>query len=158
MHNVLDIGKTIRGNLVPVVKSISRDGTKLSGRARRNFQGYFVFKMLGLGFGEVTFESYLDHQVQIYQRWTPHWVKASVDAKRKLLIPYTFRQVGRIIRNYSIHVYDLDSVLPFLGVSRIEITLRGESPTKCLQGFPFDCCKRFFVRSFSATHVVFIFI
>jgi hypothetical protein len=137
VNNVFDIGRTCPGSLVRVVRPVARNPTNRSGRAARNFQGYPLFKMLGKGFGGVTFESYLDHHVQIYQRWT-HWVKASVDAKRKLLIPSTFGQVERFIRNYSILVKDLVSVLPQLGGTRIEITLRGQTPSKCLQDIPLE--------------------
>ena len=137
LDNVFDIGRTVACQDIPLFKVKSGSNQDLRLRQIRGADCYGLFKHIGRGYGWVTFETYLDHKVTIYQRWT-HFVKASMDSKRKLLIPLTFKSAERFERNFSILLSDLASVASQLGGYRIEITAVGRTFKDALRSVPND--------------------
>jgi hypothetical protein len=130
-----DLGREIDCDMIPLLRPKSGSSTDFRLRQLRGTNGYGLFKQLGQGYGGVDFVSYLGHKIQIYQKWT-HWVKASTDAKRKMMIPTTFEAVERFERNFSILFADLASVETHLGGYRIEITALGKTVRDAIQSIP----------------------
>ena len=133
--NMFDLGLTTDSDMIPLLRPKSRSANQFGQSQLSQANCYGLFKQLGQGYGGVDFVSHLGHKIQIYQKWT-HWVKASTDAKRKMMIPTTFEAVERFERNFSILLVDLASVETRLGGYRIEITALGQTVRDAIQSIP----------------------